>query len=209
MRALNSAWAMWSVLVVALPGRSAADGEVTTPTRPREAQAVILVADAQAKARRQGRVIIGGLIWTCSGARCSASTKSSAVAAPVALCQELARAVGLMQRFTAGNRSLNGIELQQCNSAVPAESPPTQSPAPPAAPVPSAAARSYPVSIGTDGMTVTGIGSLTVMLPFTSKSMRTDGMTVTGTGALTVNLPFTPKRILTTGMTVTGTGSLR
>lgn len=79
---------------------------------------------------------------------------------------------------------------------------------PPPAATPASAApgpRSYPVSIRTEGMTVTGTGPAD--RPFTPKRIPTEGMTVTGTGSL-ADRPFTLKSISTEGMTVTGTGAL-
>lgn len=69
--------------------------------------------------------------------------------------------------------------------------------------------RSYPVSIRTEAMAVTGTGRLIDRLAYTRKDIRTEAMTVTGTGRVTVNLPFTPKSVRTDGMAVTGTGSVR
>lgn len=45
------------------------------------------------------------------------------------------------------------------------------------------------MSIRTDGLTVTGTGQITVVLPFTPKSIRTEGLSVTGTGVV-ANVPL-------------------
>ena len=88
--------------------------------KPSKQQPVSAVADTQAKARHQGAVNVSGIKWACSGTHCSASAMPSAVAAPVAVCQGLARKVGVIRSFKVADRPLNGNELQQCNSVVPA-----------------------------------------------------------------------------------------
>jgi hypothetical protein len=111
--------AMWRVLLVALlinSGAHAADIRKPIPT-----QSVNTVADTQDSARRQGVINIGGINWACSSTHCSTSTMPSAVAAPVAVCQGLARMVGAIRHFEVANRPLNGDELQRCNSVVPAK----------------------------------------------------------------------------------------
>jgi len=301
-----------AVLLSSIGGHSAAtDIKKSIPAQP-----VSAVADTQSIARRQGVANVSGINWACGASRCTTSIMPTAVAAPVAVCQELAREVGVIRSFTVANLALNSKELQQCNSVVPAaaaapatgvaqqsksppgraaDAPSTEIAAPPpltaglekkptvtktvnqktspypenwlapdlpagksavygdmknelrkgdqavtalakkppaakgAPPVsaqgdgisipqpspvgtmaPTApASRSYPVSIRTDTMNVTGTGRLMDRLAYTPKNIRTDAMTVTGTGRVTVNLPFTPKSIRTDGITVTGTGSIR
>jgi len=95
------------------------DAKITGPISASKIS-VSVVADTQVGARRQGKVNAGGINWACSGAQCSASTMSSTVAAPLAMCQGLAREVGAIRSFTLANRPLNGNELQQCNSVIPA-----------------------------------------------------------------------------------------
>ncbi len=86
----------------------------------------------------------------------------------------------------------------------------TPQPSPAGTAAPSApGSRSYPVSIRTEAMAVTGTGRLIDRLAYTRKDIRTEAMTVTGTGRVTVNLPFTPKSVRTDGMAVTGTGTVR
>ena len=121
MRMPKSSGAMTGVLLLtALLSSMGVHAAVTDTKKPAQAQPVSVVADTQASARRQGVVNVGGVNWTCSGAHCSASAMSSAVAAPLAVCQALAREVGAIRSFTLANRPLNGNELQQCNSVVPA-----------------------------------------------------------------------------------------
>jgi hypothetical protein len=182
-------------------------------------QSAVSVATTQASARRQGAVTVGGINWDCRGASCKAATAPAAVAAPVEVCKALAREVGAMVSFEAASRKLSSGELQQCNSAITATAassaavPLTKSvfgalPAPP--PASSApAARTYPVSLRTADLTVTGVGRLAERAPFTPKSARTAELTVTGIGRLTDRLPFTPKSIRTAELTVTGTGVVR
>ena len=143
MRTRISGRSIGCVLLAALLISIGAHAAVTDTKKLLQAQPVSAVADTQAGARRQGAVNIGGINWACSGARCSASTMPSAVASPLALCQGLAREVGAIRSFTLANRPLNGNELQQCNSVVPAVTaalpgmkPPQGAGLPPAAPVP-------------------------------------------------------------------------
>jgi len=88
-------------------------------TRSSQSQPVSLAAVTQTSARHQGAVNLGVVNWTCRGTQCSSSTPSSAVAAPVSLCQGLAREVGAIRSFKIANRPLKSNELKQCNSVVP------------------------------------------------------------------------------------------
>ena len=112
--------AMWCVLLAALLSSIGAQAAVTDTKKPSKQQPVSAVADTQASARHQGAVNVSGINWACSGTHCNASTMPSAVAAPVTVCQGLARKVGVIRSFKVANRSLNGDELQRCNSVVPA-----------------------------------------------------------------------------------------
>ena len=143
MRTPNSGSAIGCVLLTALLSSMGAHAAATDTKKPVQAQPVSVVADTQASARRQGTVNVGGINWACSGAHCRTSIMSSTVAAPLAMCQGLAREVGAIRSFTLANRPLNGNELQQCNSVVPAVAaaiPSMKTPQgaglPPAAPVP-------------------------------------------------------------------------
>ncbi len=208
---------LWIVPLVALAtggGAPSAAGAARSTS-----QSAVSVATTQANARRQGAVTVGGINWDCRGANCKTATVPAAVAAPVEVCKALAREVGAMVSFEAANRKLSTGELQQCNSAATSAAasgaavPLTKSvfgappPPPPASSAP--AARSYPVSLRTADLTVTGTGRLAERAPFTPKSARTAELTVTGTGRLAERLPFTPKSIRTAELTVTGTGVVR
>ena len=182
-------------------------------------QSVVSEATTLASARRQGAVTVGGINWDCRGANCKAATVPAAVAAPVEACKALAREVGAMLQFAAANRKLSTGELEQCNSVISATAasaaavPVTKSvfgapPPPPPASSP-AAARTYPVSVRTADLAVTGTGKLRELPPFTPRNVRTDGLAVTGTGRLISRPPFTPKSIRTDALTLTGTGVLR
>ncbi len=174
-------------------------------------QTVVSVATTLTSARQQGTVTVSGINWDCRGASCKTSTAPAAVASPVAVCQGLAREVGPMGSFEVASRKLSSIELQQCNSVLPAVLPAGKVKTPdPAAKSPAARApRSYPVNLRTAELTVTGTGRLAALLPFTGKVVRTAELTVTGMGRLTALLPFTPKVIRTAELTVTGTGVIR
>ncbi len=120
MRTPKFGGAMGCVLLAALLSSMGAHAAVTDTKKPSKQQPVSAVADTQASARRQGAVNVSGINWACRGTHCSASAMPSAVAAPVAVCQGLAREVGAIRSFKVVNRPLNGNELQQCNSVVPA-----------------------------------------------------------------------------------------
>lgn len=146
MRTPKSSGAMWRILLTALLSSMGAHAAVTDTKKPVQTQPVSAVADTQASARRQGAVNVGGIRWACRGTHCGTSTMPSAVAAPLAVCQALAREVGAIQNFKVANRPLNGNELQQCNSVVPAVAaalPSMKTPQgaglPPAAPIPGVA----------------------------------------------------------------------
>ena len=118
MRTPNSGIAIGCVLLTALLSSMGAHAAAADSKGSVQAQPVRVVADTKAGARRQGTVNVGGINWACSGAHCRASTTSSAVAAPLAVCQGLAREVGAIRGFALANRPLNGSELQQCNRVV-------------------------------------------------------------------------------------------
>ena len=146
MRTPKFGGAMGCVLLAALLSSMGAHAAVTDTKKPSKQQPVSAVADTQASARRQGAVNVSGINWACRGTHCSASAMPSAVAAPVAVCQGLAREVGAIRSFKVVNRPLNGNELQQCNSVVPAVAaalPSMKTPQgaglPPAAPIPGVA----------------------------------------------------------------------
>ena len=129
------------MLLAVLFSSMSAHAAVTDTKIMLQAQPVSVVADTLAKVR-EGSVNAGGVNWACSGVRCN--TMASAAAAPLALCQGLAREVGALRSFIVANRPLNGNELQQCNSvapvvaaALPGMKTPQGAGLPPAAPVPS------------------------------------------------------------------------
>jgi hypothetical protein len=162
-------------------------------------QPVGAVADTQAGARRQGAVKVGGIDWACNGTRCSTSTPPAALAAPVAVCQGLAREVGAIRSFTVGNRLLNGKELQQCNSVVP--------PAPAAGSAgPRTAVPFSPVALRTPQLTLTGTGVAEIRHLFTPVAVRTPQLTLTGIGVAEIRYRFTPVAVRTPQLTITGTG---
>jgi hypothetical protein len=101
--------------MVALLGGASIHAATTDIKKPLVAQPVSAAADTQASARRQGAVNVSGINWTCSGTHCSANM-APAMAAPVTMCQGLAREVGAIRNFTVANLALNSSELQQCNS---------------------------------------------------------------------------------------------
>jgi hypothetical protein len=207
---------MWCVLLAALLSGIGVHAAVTETKKPSKQQPkqqpVSAVADTQASARRQGAVNVSGINWACSGAHCSTSTVPSAVAAPVAVCQGLARIVGVMRSFKVANRPLNGNELQQCNSVVPAVASairgmktPQGAGLPPAAgPLP--AGPFLPVAVRTPQLTLTGIGVAETSYRFTPVAVRTPRLTLTGTGVAETSYRFTPVAVRTPRLTLTGTG---
>lgn len=176
--------------------------------KPILAQSVGFVATTQANARRQGEFVVGAIKWMCDGTRCTTATMPSATAVPLTICQALAREIGSIGTFGAANFPMSSKDLQQCNLVVPAAAAAIRltMPDPVRKPPGGKASRSFPVSIRTEDLSVTGTGRLALRSPFTPKSIRTEGLTVTGTGMLTTRVRFTPKNIRTEVLTVTGTG---
>jgi hypothetical protein len=67
-------------------------------------------------AARQGSVRAGGLIWLCTGDRC---TISGPWAQPgVGACRELARAVGPLRSYGRGGAQLSSAQMAECNAGV-------------------------------------------------------------------------------------------
>ena len=78
------------------------------------AQSRIFAYEAELEqAARRAATIAGGVRWTCSGTRCSASGRGGNVS--VKGCSELARAVGPIARYRSEIKELAGADLQECN----------------------------------------------------------------------------------------------
>jgi hypothetical protein len=77
-----------------------------------QSRIVAYEAELEQKARR-AETIAGGVRWTCSGTRCSASGRGGNVS--VKGCSELARAVGPITRYRSEIKELAGADLQECN----------------------------------------------------------------------------------------------
>lgn len=56
--------------------------------------------------------IIGGVVWQCAGSTCLAAKASSR---PVTLCKRVARELGEITSFTAGEKALEADEIAACN----------------------------------------------------------------------------------------------
>jgi len=110
--------ALLTALSIGLLAESAADDA----HKKVQSQPVHLMADTRASAGRQGVVPLGGVMWDCRGSRCTSSSVASAVAAPLPVCQSLARAVGALRSFSVARRPLKLTELQSCNAVLPPES---------------------------------------------------------------------------------------
>ncbi len=60
----------------------------------------------------ESRSIIGGVVWQCAGTTCVAAKASSR---PVNLCKRVARELGEITSFTAGETALEADDLASCN----------------------------------------------------------------------------------------------
>ena len=78
------------------------------------AQARIFAYEAElAQNARRAAVTAGGVGWTCTANRCTASGRGGNVS--VQGCSELARAVGPIARYRSEIKELAGADLQECN----------------------------------------------------------------------------------------------
>lgn len=66
-----------------------------------------------AQAARRAAATAGGVKWTCSGTRCTASGRGGNVS--VKGCSELARAVGPIARYRSEIKELPAADLRECN----------------------------------------------------------------------------------------------
>jgi len=62
--------------------------------------------------------IVRDIRWACTGASCSAPRAATSPDANV--CTAIARRVGRLTSFSAGERSFDSAELARCNAAAPA-----------------------------------------------------------------------------------------
>lgn len=121
----RSAGVIGCILLAALACGRPAEAAVTTTKLTVQPQFVTTVAETRTGARRQGAVSVGAINWACNGTQCRTSTMPSVVAAPLVVCQGLAREVGALRNFSVANRPLTSAELQQCNSGIPKVADPT------------------------------------------------------------------------------------
>jgi hypothetical protein len=61
----------------------------------------------------KSRIVVHGLLWTCSGQRCTATAASDS--RPVIVCMALARELGTVLGFSTGSVALNEADLARCN----------------------------------------------------------------------------------------------
>lgn len=60
----------------------------------------------------EARVVAGGIAWRCEGTTCSAPVNGTR---PLRACRELARELGQLVRFSAGDAVMAEAELARCN----------------------------------------------------------------------------------------------
>jgi hypothetical protein len=78
------------------------------------AQAKVYGYEAElAQPARRAAVAAGGVKWSCSGARCTASGRGGNVS--VRGCSQLARAVGPVTAYRSEVKSLAAADLRECN----------------------------------------------------------------------------------------------
>jgi len=58
------------------------------------------------------RVVAGGIAWRCEGTTCSAPVNGTR---SLRVCRELARELGPVVRFSAGDAVMDEAELARCN----------------------------------------------------------------------------------------------
>lgn len=67
-----------------------------------------------ATASTADRAVAGSVVWRCSDTTCTAARGASR---PTIMCARLAREVGTLTSFVAGDQTLNAEELARCNAA--------------------------------------------------------------------------------------------
>ena len=60
----------------------------------------------------EARAIIGNVVWQCDGATCLAAKGTSR---PVIMCKRVAKELGEVTRFAAGDALLDAADLAKCN----------------------------------------------------------------------------------------------
>ncbi|MXP44177.1 CC_3452 family protein [Allopontixanthobacter sediminis] len=102
----------FSAVTLALVWTSLTFGAALTPVETQARAATPYYTAEFAAPAAEERAIIGGVVWQCAGTTCLAAKASSR---PVTLCKRVARELGEITSFTAGNKALEADELAACN----------------------------------------------------------------------------------------------
>ncbi|MDZ4306891.1 CC_3452 family protein [Allopontixanthobacter sp.] len=102
----------FSAVTLALVWTSLTFGAAITPVETQARAATPYYTAQFAAPAAEATAIIGGVVWQCAGSTCLAAKAS---ARPVNLCKRVAREIGEVTSFTAGEKALEAAELATCN----------------------------------------------------------------------------------------------
>lgn len=102
----------FSAVTLALVWTSLTFGAAISPTGAEARGATPYYTAQFAAPAAEETAIIGGVVWQCAGTTCLAAKASSR---PVTLCKRVARELGEVTSFTAGEKALEAEELATCN----------------------------------------------------------------------------------------------
>ena len=106
---------MKSILMAALAGASLSLASTATAAER-------LIAELETPVAAQTKLVVGGSIWNCEGARCSAAQQTSG-ATSVRACKALAKEVGRLSAFGGESTRLEAEQLGKCNTAAAPKAP--------------------------------------------------------------------------------------
>lgn len=101
-----------SAVGLALVWTSLTFGAAISPTDAQARGATPYYTAEFAAPAAEKTAIIGGVVWQCTGTTCLAAKASSR---PATMCKRVARELGEITSFTAGEKSLQADELASCN----------------------------------------------------------------------------------------------
>ncbi|MFM9978393.1 MAG: CC_3452 family protein [Sphingomonadaceae bacterium] len=60
-----------------------------------------------------GKIVVGDVLWACSGAAC---TTARITARPAIACAQVVKQIGAVSSFAVGETALNAEDLAKCNA---------------------------------------------------------------------------------------------
>ena len=102
----------FSAVTLAVVWTSLTFGAAISPVETQARTATPYYTAEFAAPATENTAIIGGVVWQCAGTTCLAAKASSR---PVTLCKRVARELGEVTSFTAGDKALEADELAACN----------------------------------------------------------------------------------------------